>query len=356
MSEDGKSTAIREVGEFGLIARMAMALGRTKSDDVIIGIGDDAAVYRIGDERVHVVTTDTLTEGVHFDRLMMPMPYLGSKCIAVNVSDIVAMNAVPRYATVSLGIPKNLSVEDVEALYRGIRMACDAYDLEVIGGDTTSAHGLTLSITVIGEAEIDRIVFRRGAQPGDLLCVTGEVGASYAGLKVLLEQRRELQEKGEDFAPNIEPFQHVIQRHLVPRPRLDVVRAWSESDLKPNALIDISDGVASEIHHICSSSGVGAEVFVASIPLSLETRSVAEEFGEDVDTYGLFGGEDYELLFTAPREVTELMDETTFSVIGRVTAEKEITAMLANGESFPLEMGGYQHFDDESDPEADSSA
>ena len=354
MSEDGRITAIREVGEFGLIARMKSALGGTKSDDVIVGIDDDAAVYRIGGGRVHVVTTDTLTEGVHFDRLMMPMPYLGSKCIAVNVSDIAAMNAVPRYATIALGIPDNLSVEDVEALYRGIRMACDAYDLDVIGGDTTAAHGLTLSVTVIGEAEIDRIVFRRGAQPGDLLCLTGEVGASYAGLKVLLEQRRELQEKGEDYSPNIEPFHHVIQRHLVPKPRLDVIRAWAELDVKPNALIDISDGVASEVHHLCNNSGVGAEVFVAAIPVGFETRNVADDFEEDVDTYALFGGEDYELLFTAPSEMTELMDETTFSVIGRITAEPGVTAMLANGESFPLEMGGFQHFEGDTDADRDA--
>lgn len=347
MAEDGSVTAIREIGEFGLIERMKSALGRGKSEDVIVGIDDDAAVYRIDDERVHVVTTDALAEGVHFDRLMMPMPYLGSKAIAVNVSDVLAMNAVPRYATVSLGIPKNLSVEDVEALYNGMRIACDVYDLEVIGGDTTASHGLTLSVTVIGEAPIDRIVFRRGAKPGDLLCVTGEVGASYAGLKVLVDQRRQLQEKGEDFAPNVEPFQHVIQRHLVPKARLDIVRSWAELDVKPNALIDISDGVASEIHHICHNSGVGADVFVAAVPVSLETRSVADEFGEDVDTYALFGGEDYELLFTAPRDVTEMMEEKSFSVIGQITAETEVTAMLANGESYPLKMGGFQHFEDD---------
>ncbi len=344
MSQAGRMTAIRDVGEFGLIARMVSALGTSKSEDVIVAIGDDAAVYRIDDDRAHVVTTDALTEGVHFDRMMMPMSYLGSKAIAVNVSDVVAMNAIPRHATVALGVPEDLSVEDVESLYRGMRMACAAYGLDVIGGDTTASHGLTLSLTLIGEAPIDRLVFRHGAQPGDLLCLTGEVGASYAGLKVLLDQRRQLKEKGEEYTPDIEPFQHVIQRHLVPKARLDVVRRWAELGVKPNALIDVSDGVASEVNHISSSSGVGAEVFVAAIPVGLETRRVADEFGEDVDTYALFGGEDYELLFAAPREVTEAMDEDSFRVIGRITAGEEVVAKMANGESFPLGMGGFQHF------------
>lgn len=344
MSENGRTTAIKDVGEFGLIARMISVLGPATSEDVLEGVGDDAAVYRIDDERVHLVTTDALVEGVHFDRMTMPMTYLGTKCISVNVSDIVAMNAVPRYATVVLGIPDNLTVEDIEALYQGIRSACDAYGLQIVGGDTIASHGLTLSVTVIGEARTGDFVTRRGAQPGDLLCVTGEVGASYAGLKVLLEQRRQLQEQGEDFAPNIGEFQHVIRRHLVPKARLDLVRDWSERGVRPNALIDISDGVASEVNHICSSSGVGAEVFVAAIPIGMETRRVADEYGDDVDTYALFGGEDYELIFTAPRELTEKMDPESFNVIGRITADTEVVAKMADGQTFPLGMGGFQHF------------
>lgn len=344
MPEKGRNTAIKDVGEFGLIARMVTALGAGHGDDVMVGIGDDAAVYRIDDERVHIVTTDALLEGIHFDRMMMPMPYLGSKCIAVNVSDIVAMNGVPRYATVVLGIPDNMTVEDVEALYAGIRTACETYGLEVVGGDTTASHGLSISVTVIGEARAEDIVTRSGAKPGDLLCVTGEVGASFAGLKVLLEQRRQLQEQGEDFTPDLESFRHVIRRHLVPKARLDLVRDWSERRTRPTALIDISDGVASEVNHICSSSGIGAEVHVAAIPIGLETRHVADEYDADVDTFALFGGEDYELIFTAPREVTEQMDEESFSVIGRITAESDVLAKLADGTTIPLGMGGYQHF------------
>ena len=344
MLENGNPTPIKEVGEFGLIARMASVLGSGKGDDVLIGIGDDAAVYRIDDERVHLVTTDALVEGVHFDRMTMPMPYLGTKSISVNVSDIVAMNGVPRFATVVLGVPDNMTVEDVEALYSGMRSACETYDVRIIGGDTIASHGLTISVTVIGEARAEDIVTRSGAKPGDLLCVSGEVGASYAGLKVLLEQRRQLQEQGEEYSPNVGAFQHVIRRHLVPKARLDLVRDWSERRVRPTALIDVSDGVASEVNHICSSSGVGAEVHVAAIPIGLDTRRVADEFGDDVDTYALFGGEDYELIFTAPREITEQMDDESFNVIGRITADTDVVAKMADGETFPLGMGGFQHF------------
>ncbi len=344
MSENGSGTAIKDVGEFGLIARMVSVLGRTPSDDLLVGVGDDAAVYKIGGGRVHIVTTDALVEGVHFDRMMMPMPYLGTKCIAVNVSDVVAMNGLPRYATVVLGIPDNLTVEDVEALYQGMRKACETYDLEIVGGDTIASHGLTISVTVIGEAREEDIVTRGGAQPGDLLCLTGEVGASYAGLKVLLEQRRKLQEEGEDFSPNVGQFQHVIRRHLVPKARLDLVRDWSERRVRPTSLIDISDGVSSEVNHICSNSGVGAEVHVAAIPIGLETRRVADDFGDDVDTYALFGGEDYELIFTAPRDVTDRMDDESFNVIGRITADADVVAKMADGAAIPLGMGGFQHF------------
>lgn len=344
MSENGRATAIKDVGEFGLISRMKAALGRSKNDDVFVGIDDDAAVYRIDDDRVHIMTTDALIEGIHFDRMTMPMPYLGTKSIAVNVSDIVAMNGAPRYATVALGIPDNLTVEDVEALYRGMRAACDTYGLEIIGGDTTASHGLTISVTVIGEARTEDVVTRRGAQPGDLLCVTGEVGASYAGLKVLLEQRRQLQEQGEDFKPDLGKFQYVIGRHLVPKARLDLVRDWAERRVRPTALIDISDGVSSEVNHICANSGVGAEVHVAAIPIGLDTRRVADEYGDDVDTYALFGGEDYELIFTAPRDVTDQMDEESFNVIGRITADTDVVAKTADGTTVPLGMGGYRHF------------
>ena len=344
MAENGQFTAIKEVGEFGLIDRMDKILGKASDGDVLAGIADDAAVYRIDDERVHVVTTDMLVEGIHFDRVFMPMEYLGMKSIAVNVSDVVAMNAAPRFATISLGLPETVSVEQVESLYRGIRKACDTYGMSIVGGDTTAARQLTISVTVIGETGPSEVVLRRGAKPGDVLCVTGDLGGAYAGLKILLEQRKALQEQGEEFEPNLAAYQYVIQRQLVPKARLDVVSEWRKRKVRPHAMIDVSDGLASEIHHVCKQSGCGAELTVAAVPVALETRSVADELEEDVDVYALFGGEDYELLFAASEEDIEQMDQEAFNVVGRFTAEPEVVVLMPDGNRFPLGSGGYQHF------------
>lgn len=347
MPTNNDFTAISSVGEFGLIEKMKQELGEPTDEDVISGIVDDGAVYSIGEAMVHIATTDMLVEGVHFDRLFMPMEYLGTKAIAVNVSDVVAMNGRPRFATVSLGVPETVSVEQVESLYRGMRKACEAYNVTIVGGDTSAAHQVTISVAVIGEARREDVVYRSGAAPGDLLCVTGDLGASFAGLKVLLEQRRALEEQGESFAPNIEEYQYVIQRQLVPKARLDVVRDWKERGLKPHALIDLSDGLGSDIHHLCTQSGCGAEVRVAALPVALETRKVADEYEEDVDTFALFGGEDYELLFAASKEDVDRMDETTFRIIGRFTPDRDVLVTMPDGQSFPLRREGYEHFQGE---------
>lgn len=344
MAADSEFTAIREVGEFGLIDKMRAILGKPVDEDVLAGIADDAAVYRIDEERVHIATTDMLIEGVHFDRLINPMPYLGMKSVAVNVSDVVAMNAVPRFATVGLGVPETVSVEQVEGLYSGMRQACDRYGMTIVGGDTSAAHQLTISVTVIGEARMRDVAYRRGAAPGDVLCVTGDLGGAFAGLKVLLEQRKELEERRDEFTPHLEKYEYVIQRQLVPRARLDVVRDWAERGIKPQALIDISDGLASDLHHICRDSRCGAELHVAAVPVALETRQVADEFEEDVDTFALFGGEDYELLFAASKDDLEKMDDESFNVIGSFTAEQEVTLKMPDGTAFPLGSGGYDHF------------
>ncbi len=348
-------TPIREVGEFGLIDRLQAILGEPADPDLIMGIGDDAAVYRLPDqETVHVITSDALLEGVHFDRLMTPMEHLGYKAIAVNVSDVVAMNAEPRYATITLGLPSKISVEMAEAFYRGIRRACEAYGLTLVGGDTTAAHALCISITVIGEARLDEIIFRRGARPGDLLCVTGDLGAAYAGLKILLEERKALKEEGLNYKPDLEPFRYVIQRQLLPQARLDVIRDWRQRGVRPRALIDISDGLASEVHHLCRHSGCGALVHAAAIPVALETRDVADRFAEDVDTYALFGGEDYELLFALPPDQLERLDPLSFNVIGEfLPAEHGVQVQTPEGAVIPLDPAGYQHFRQEEDGEAD---
>ena len=340
-------TPINQLGEFGLIDRMEAVLGPPTDEDVIVGIADDAAVYRVGEGMVHVVTTDALIEGIHFDRHFMPMEFLGYKSISVNVSDVVAMNALPRYATVSLGLPRSVSVEMVEAFYRGVRRACDAYDMAVIGGDTTSAHALTVSVTAIGEASQNDVVFRRGARPGDALCVTGDLGSSYAGLKVLAAQRRDMEEKGEAFEPDLENYQYVIRRHLTPGAQVAVVRDWAERGVRPRALIDVSDGLGSEVHHICNQSSCGAVVYAAALPIALETRDVADEFGEDVDVYALFGGEDYELVFALD---VEKLDPAAFNVVGEFTgSESGVHVQMPGGEMVPLGTGGYDHFSSEED-------
>lgn len=344
LSEDSDFTAISTVGEFGLIDRMAQILGKPADEDIISGISDDAAVYAVGGGRVHIATTDMLVEGVHFDRLFMPMEYLGTKSIAVNVSDVAAVNGLPRFATVALGVPETVSVEQVEGLYRGMRKACEAYGVVIVGGDTSAAHQLTISVTVIGEAPEEDVVYRSGAAPGDLLCVTGDLGGAFAGLKVLLEQRRELEVQGESFTPNVGEYQYVIQRQLVPKARVDVVRDWKARGIKPHALIDLSDGLGSDIHHICSQSGCGAEIHVAALPVALETRKVADHFEEDVDTFALFGGEDYELLFAASKDDVDRMDDTSFRIIGRFTPDPEVVVTMPDGQSFPLRRGGYEHF------------
>ncbi|ARA94503.1 thiamine-monophosphate kinase [Rhodothermaceae bacterium RA] len=338
-------TPVSDIGEFGLIDRIRAIVGEPERDDLLAGIGDDAAVYQIGGGRVHVVTTDALIETVHFDRSFMPMEYLGFKAMSVNVSDVVAMNAMPRYATIVLGLPSNVSVEMVEAFYRGAQRAAARYGTVILGGDTTAARWLTVSVTVIGEAEEDAVVYRGGAQPGDLLCVTGDLGAAYAGLKVLLHQQQRLREHDADAALDLSAHRYVIQRQLTPTARLDVVQDWAARGVQPTALIDISDGLASEVHHLCRTSHCGAHLYGARIPIDLETRQVADDFAEEVDTYALFGGEDYELLFALPEEHLDRMNPETFTVIGRFTDPDEgVRVQDPTGEIISLEAAGYQHF------------
>ena len=338
-------TSIHDVGEFGLIDRMQEVLGDSYDEDLLTGIEDDAAVYRVREGHVHVATTDALIEGVHFDRAVTPLNYLGAKSISVNVSDVVAMNAKPRYALVTLGVPGNLYVESIEELYDGMKKACEAYNMTVIGGDTTGARRLTLSITVIGEAEEDDIVYRRGAQPGDALCVTGDLGGAYAGLKILLEQREALQEYGENYTPDVDAYQYVIQRQLAPTAQLSTVQNWAEQGVRPNALIDISDGLASDLHHICEQSGCGALVHVSALPVNVETRNVANKYGEETETYALYGGEDYELLFALPEAELDRLDPGSFNIIGTCKEADEGVRMKTPDEDVvPLEAEGFDHF------------
>lgn len=339
-------TSLSDLGEFGLIDRLAAALGPAAAHPALVqGIGDDAAVVRMTDERVLVVTTDALVEGVHFDRAMTPMERLGFKAVSVNVSDVVAMNARPTVVTVALVLPPSMAVEDVDALYAGIRRACERYGCALAGGDTTQGHALTLSVTALGEARTEDLVYRRGARVGDLVCVTGDVGAAFAGLKTLLDARDRLRQDPA-FVPDFADRQYVVARQLAPTARLDAVDAFERAGVRPSAMMDVSDGVASEVHHIARQSGVGIRIYEAALPIDPETRDVATALEADAPVFALFGGEDYELLFTMSEDDLErLPKEGLFRAIGRVVPQAEgIVVQTAEGDEIPLSSGGYTHF------------
>ena len=337
-------TPISEIGEFGLIDRISVILGEVANEDVLEGIGDDASVLRIDDERAEVVTTDGLIEGVHFDLSFMPPEHLGAKSLTVNISDVVAMNAEPRYATLLLGLPGHVSVEMVEALYRGAKKVCDAYGVTIIGGDTTGAHQLTIGVTLIGYAHPDRVVYRRGAQPGDLLCVTGDLGSAFAGLRVLLRQRMELAEEGESFSPDLDSYRYVINRNLTPTARLGFVRQLEKAGVLPHAMIDISDGLASEINHLAQRSGCGASVHEAKLPIHPQTSTVARELEESPTHFALNGGEDYELLFAIAPEDAEKLDPGQVTIIGEFVEGEHVTLIREDGATERLAASGWDHF------------
>jgi thiamine-monophosphate kinase len=336
---------LSEIGEFGLIDRLRDLLGPIDAPDLVQGIDDDAAVYRVADGRVHAVTTDALIEGIHFDLRFTTMERLGFKAMSVNVSDIAAMNARPLWATVALGLPAHLEVEKVEALYRGLKQACAHYGLHLIGGDTTAAQALTLSITVIGEADEGDVAYRHGAQPGDIVCVTGDVGAAFAGLKLLLQSRDALS-RNPDFVPDFENFPYVLDRQLSPVARTEVVHAWKAARVRPSACMDASDGLAASVRGIAQASVCGATIYEAALPIDSETRRVADRFGQDVDVFALFGGEDYELVFTmSEADLKRLPQQGLFTAIGRVTGiEDGVAIQTATGERVPLEAETFDHF------------
>ena len=339
-------TSLSDLGEFGLIDRLATSLGPAASHPALVqGIGDDAAVVRITDERALVVTTDPLVEGVHFDRAMTPMERLGFKAVSVNVSDIAAMNARPTVVTVALVLPPSMAVEDVDALYAGIRRACERYGCALAGGDTTQGHALTLSVTALGEARTSDLVYRRGARIGDLVCITGDVGAAFAGLRTLLDARDRLREDPA-FVPDFADRQYVVARQLAPTARLDAVDAFERAGVRPSAMMDVSDGVASEVHHIARQSGVGIRLYEAALPIDPETRDVASALEADAPVFALFGGEDYELLFTMSEDDLErLPKEGLFRAIGRVVPQGEgIVVQTAEGDEIPLAAAGFTHF------------
>lgn len=337
----GQQTEISSLGEFGLIDRLTNDL-TINNDSTRRGVGDDCAVMRYSDTDV-LVTTDLLLEGVHFDLTYVPLKHLGYKAAVVNISDICAMNATPRQLTVSLGISQRFTVEHIEALYDGIKTACKVYGVDVVGGDTTaSRQGLVISITCIGDALPDEIVYRDGAHDTDLICVSGDLGAAYMGLQ-LLEREKVASAGQKDFKPDFAGKEYLVERQLKPEARLDIVKAMREAGIRPTAMMDISDGLSSELLHICKASHAGCRVYEDRIPIDYQTAVMAEELNMNLVTAALNGGEDYELLFTVPLHDHEAVSKLKgVSVIGHITKEELGCALITrDGAEITLKAQGF---------------
>lgn len=350
-------TDISKLGEFGLIHHLTDNI-KTKNESTIKGVGDDCAVLHYPDSEV-LVTTDMLMEGVHFDLTYIDMQHLGYKSAMVNISDIFAMNGTPRQLTVSLALSKRFKVEDMEQFYSGLRMACDKWGVDIVGGDTTSSYtGLAISITCIGEARKEDIVYRNGAKDTDLICVTGDLGAAYMGLQLLereksvyYQQVDEARKKNDkraleelrDFQPDFAGKEYLLQRQLQTEARGDIIARFRELNIHPTAMMDISDGLSSELMHICKQSNCGCRIYEKNIPIDYQTAVMAEEMNMNVTTCALNGGEDYELLFTVPigdHEKIQQMDGV--KMIGHIT-RPELGQMLVtrDNQEFELKAQGW---------------
>ena len=317
--EEFKRTEIASLGEFGLIDHLTKHV-EVKNNSTLKGIGDDAAVLDYKEKQV-LVTTDLLLEGIHFDLTYVPLKHLGYKSAVVNFSDIYAMNGQPKQITVSLGISKRFSVEDLEQLYAGIQLACDVYHVDLIGGDTSaSLTGLAISITCIGEANKEKIVYRNGARENDLICVSGDLGAAYMGLQ-LLEREKKVFAGEKNFQPAFEGREYLLERQLKPEARKDIIEELAKRNIVPTAMMDISDGLSSELLHICRQSNTGCRIYEERIPIDYQTAVMAEEFNMSLITAALNGGEDYELLFTVPlAKHDDISALPGIRIIGHITA------------------------------------
>jgi len=310
---------------------------KVKNSSTLRGVGDDCAVLDYGGMKT-LVTTDLLLEGIHFDLTYTPLKHLGYKAVAVNLSDVYAMNGTPRHITVSLGISKRFTVEHINELYAGIYAACEKYGVDLVGGDTSaSVTGLLISITCIGEARNEDIVYRSGARDTDLICVSGDLGAAYMGLQ-LLERERVASEGQKDFQPDFAGREYLLERQLKPEPRADVIAELRELGIKPTAMMDVSDGLSSELLHICKQSGVGCRVYEDRIPIDYQTAVMAEELNMNLVTAAMNGGEDYELLFTVPLTEHEKVEQMkTARLIGRIT-KPELGAYMVARDDTELEI------------------
>ncbi len=343
MLENSTRTELSQLGEFGLIKHLTQHI-EIKNPSTVKGVGDDAAVinYTEGD-KVTLVTTDMLVEGVHFDLTYVPLKHLGYKSVVVNLSDIYAMNGNPKQITVSIALSNRFGLESVEELYAGMLMACEKYGVDLIGGDTTSSlSGLVISITAIGEGDKSNVVYRNGAKETDLLCVSGDLGGAYMGLQIL-EREKAVFKENPKIQPDLEGKDYILERQLKPEARKDIIKLFEALEMKPTSMIDVSDGLASEILHLCDQSGVGCELYEEKIPIDPQTYDTARQFNLDPTMCALSGGEDYELLFTiSTSDYDKVKNQLDFTVIGHITHKDSGSNLVSkSGSSHPLQAQGW---------------
>lgn len=337
-------TEIATLGEFGLIRELTKSV-KIKNASTLKGVGDDAAVLDYNG-KLQLVTTDLLLEGIHFDLTYVPLKHLGYKSAVVNFSDIYAMNGTPKQITVSIGVSKRFTVEHIRQLYDGIKLACEVYGVDLVGGDTSaSVTGLIISVTCIGEGERGKVVYRDGAKENDLICVSGDLGAAYMGLQ-LLERERVASAGMKDFNPDFGGKEYILERQLKPEARKDIIAILAEKGILPTAMMDISDGLSSELLHICTQSHTGCRIYEERIPIDYQTAAMAAELNMNLVTAALNGGEDYELLFTAPLEMHEKLQEIDgIRIIGHITKPELGCAMITrDGNELELQAQGWNAF------------
>jgi thiamine-monophosphate kinase len=336
-----QKTSLAELGEFGLINHITKYF-KIENSSTVIGIGDDAAVLDASEKQT-LVTTDLLIEGVHFDLTYMPLKHLGYKAVMVNLSDVYAMNGIAEQITVSIAVSNRFPLEAIEELYSGIQLACETYKVDLVGGDTTSStKGILISVTAIGKVEKEDIVLRSGAKETDLIVVSGDLGAAYLGLQVL-EREKQVFKVDPNNQPDLDNYTYLIERQLKPEARRDISGFLKELAVKPTAMIDISDGLSSEIMHICSQSKVGCKIYEEKLPLDPQVISACEEFNIDSTMVALSGGEDYELLFTVPiADFEAIKGNPNFSIIGHITAENQgLNLVTRAGQEIELKAQGW---------------
>lgn len=340
-----KQTTLAEIGEFGLIERITKPFANTNTSTKY-GIGDDCAVLSLNDDFYTLVSTDMLVEGIHFDLVYTPLKHLGYKAVVVNISDILAMNGTPQQITVSIAVSAKFSVEAIEQLYEGIQLACNTYQVDLVGGDTTSSvTGITISITAIGMVAKHAIAYRNSAHEHDLLCVTGNLGAAYMGLQILQREKAVFTQAGAQ--PKLEGYEYVLQRQLKPESPKHVVAALREAAIVPSAMIDISDGLSSELFHICKQSGVGCNVYEEKLPVHEQTVEVCKEFSIEPLIPMLHGGDDYELLFTVDISKFDAVSKIQgIHIIGNITSAQNGLQLISKaGDCVPLKAQGWTSFE-----------